>query len=84
MATSVGKSLKKYIEETLIAKASGAKIEVYENPSPSGDPWFDDPENMASVMRGVAEHKAGLGRRVTMDEIREMLGVAEVSPNNKP
>ncbi|KAA6328115.1 hypothetical protein EZS27_022961 [termite gut metagenome] len=30
-----------------------------ENPSPSGDIWFDDPENMASVMRGIEDVKAG-------------------------
>lgn len=47
----------------------------YENPSPSRDPWFDDPENMASVRRGIEEMKAGKGRAYTMDEIRTLLGV---------
>ena len=75
MAASAGKSLKKYIEETMIDKANSTHITVYENPSPSGDPWFDDPENMASVQRGIAEMKAGKGRAYSMDEIRELLGV---------
>ena len=75
MAAAAGKSLKKYIEDTMIDKANSANITVYENPSPSGDPWFDDPENMAMVMRGVAEMKAGKGRAYSIDEIKELLGV---------
>lgn len=50
-------------------------IEVGENPSPSGDSWFNDPENIASVNRGIQELKAGKGRAYSMDEIRDMLGV---------
>lgn len=75
MAVSQGKSLKKFIESLLIAKANAITIEVSENPSPSGDPWFADPENMASVARGIAEMKAGKGRAYSMEEIRSLLGV---------
>lgn len=75
MAVAQGKSLKNYIETILISKANSVLIEVDENPSPSGDPWFNDPENMASVQRGISEMKAGKGRAYTMDEIRELLGV---------
>lgn len=74
MAVAQGKSLKNYIETILISKANSVSIEVSENPSPSGDPWFNDPENMASVQRGIAEMKAGKGRAYSMDEIRELLG----------
>ena len=74
IAASAGKSLKKYIEETMIEKANNANITVYENPSPSGDPWFDDPENIAMVMEGIEDMKAGRGREVTSEEIRNMLG----------
>lgn len=73
MAAAAGKSLKKYIEETMIDKANSANITVYENPSPSGDPWFDDPENIAMVMRGMEDAKAGRGREVTAEEIRKMI-----------
>lgn len=62
MAVAQGKSLKKYIETILISKANAVTVEVSENPSPSGDPWFNDPENMASVMRGIDEMKAGKGQ----------------------
>lgn len=75
MAAASGKSLKNFIETILISKANTVSIEVSENPSPSGDSWFDDPENMASVQRGIAEMKAGKGRAYSMDEIRELLGV---------
>lgn len=50
-----------------------ARLILHENPSPSGDPWFNDPENIASVQRGVAEMKAGKGRAYTMDEIKLIL-----------
>lgn len=75
MAAAAGKSLKKYIEETMIEKANNTNITVYENPSPSGDPWFDDPENMAMVMRGIEDVKAGRVERVTPEQIHEMLGL---------
>lgn len=45
------------------------------NPSPSGDPWFDDPENIAIVMEGIADRKAGRMQAYTLEEIREMLGL---------
>ncbi len=75
MAAAHGKSLKKFIETVLISKANSVAVEVSENPSPSGDPWFNDPENLASVNRGIAEQKAGKGRAYSMDEIRNLLGV---------
>lgn len=75
MAVAQGKSLKKYIETLLISKANSVEIEVSQNPSPSGDTWFDDPENMASVQRGIAEMKAGKGKAYTMEDIRNLLGV---------
>ena len=28
-----------------------------DNPSPSGDPWFDDPRNVAIVMEGIQSAK---------------------------
>lgn len=74
MAVAQGKSLKKFIEMILIAKADSIVVEVGENPSPSGDSWFDKPENMESVKRGMEDVKAGRCRACTIDEIRELLG----------
>ena len=75
MAASQGKSLKKFIETILISKANAVEVEVRENPSPSGDTWFDDPGNIASVKRGIADMKSGKSRAYSMEEIRELLGV---------
>ena len=73
MAVAQGKSLKKFIETILISKADSIAVEVTENPSPSGDKWFDDAENMASVKRGIEEMKSG--KAYTMDEIRKALEI---------
>ena len=75
MAVAQGKSLKKYIESILITKANSIAVEVSENPSPSGDTWFDNPENIESVNRGIAQMNAGKGKAYSMEEIRNILGV---------
>lgn len=58
MAASQGKSLKAFIENILILKADTLKIEV-SNPSPSGDPYFADPSNLAEVEERIKAHKEG-------------------------
>lgn len=75
MAAAQGRSLKNYIETLLISKADNISIEVSENPSPSGDAWLDNPDNIASVKRGMDEMKEGKGRAYSMDEIRSLLDV---------
>ena len=74
MAVAQGRSLKAYIEQILINKANSISIEVHENPSPSGDEWFENADNMESVNRGIKEMNEGQGRAYTMDEIRKSLG----------
>lgn len=75
MAVAQGKSLKNYIETILISKANSMTIEVRENPSPSEDPWFNNPENMASVKRGISEIEAGKGKAYSIEELKGLLGV---------
>lgn len=75
MAVSQGKSLKNYIETLLIMKANSVSVEVKENPSPSGDEWFDDPQNMAAVQRGITQYREGKGREVSIDDIKSTLGL---------
>ncbi len=75
MAVAQGRSLKAYIEQLLIAKANSISVEVRDNPSPSGDKWFDEPENMESVHRGIQEMNENKGTAYTMDEIRKRLGI---------
>ena len=83
MAAARGKSLKNFIETILISKANSLAIEVSENPSPSGDPWFENPKNMQSVQRGISEMKAGKGRAYSIEEIRGLLGVNADNSVNK-
>ncbi len=75
MAVAQGRSLKNYIETLLINKANTISVDISENPSPSGDPWYNDPENMAQLRRGIEEMKAGKGRAYSMDEIKALLEV---------
>ena len=75
LAVAQGRSLKAFIEQLLIAKANSISVEVHENPSPSGDKWFESPENLASVRRGIQEMNEGQGEAYTMDEIKRRLGV---------
>lgn len=75
LAVSHGKSLKNYIETILIAKANSVKVEVSENPSPSGDSWFQDSENMASVKQGVSEMESGKGKVYSIEEIKSLLNI---------
>ncbi len=75
VAVSKSMSLKSYIEDILISKANQISVEVTENPSPSGDEWFDDPENIKMVMKGIEEMKRGEGKEYTMEEIENLLGL---------
>ena len=75
MAIAQGKSLKNYIETLLIKKADSIKVEISENPSPSGDAWFNDPKNIDSVKRGIAEMEAGKGKAYSTDDLRKLLEV---------
>lgn len=56
MAASQGKSVKAFIENLLVSKADTLRIEV-SNPSPSGDPYFAEPANLAEVEERVKAHK---------------------------
>ncbi|EGF54195.1 conserved domain protein [Bacteroides clarus YIT 12056] len=59
LAASQGKSLKAFIEHLLVAKANSISVEVSENPSPTSDPFFEDPDNRAEIEKRVKAHKAG-------------------------
>lgn len=75
MAVEHGKSLKAYIESILISKANLEYRETSENPSPSGDVWFDNPENLAEVREGIAQYHKGETQTCSLDEVRERLGL---------
>ncbi len=37
-----------------------------ESPSPSGDPWFDDPRNVAIVMDAIKKSKNDKGKEIVL------------------
>lgn len=45
------------------------------NPSPSGDTWFDDPENIQMIMKGKQQIEKGECTAYTAQELIQMLGV---------
>lgn len=59
LAASQGKSLKAFIEHLLVAKANSVSVEISDNPSPTSDPFFENPANRAEVEARVKAHKAG-------------------------
>lgn len=70
-----GKSLKKYIESLLITKGESVSINNVDNPSPSGDPWFVDSDNISIVMEGIKEYESGKTTSMTIEEIDKKLGL---------
>lgn len=69
LAIRSGKSLKSYMESVLTTKAHEARI------SPSGDIWFDDPENIKLVQRGIEQLDRGEGKTYTANELSARLGL---------
>lgn len=62
-------SLKKYIEGVLLDKAK------MKSPSPSGDSWFDNPENMRLVKQGMQDIEQGKCVRYTQADFKTKFGV---------
>lgn len=78
---NISKYLQMAFTEKIALKSKNGIIELIPNkdirvnPSPSNDPWFDDPRNLAELDRGVAQLKAGRVGQVTLDELQEKLGL---------
>lgn len=75
LAVEQGKSLKAYIEDLLTKKAESVEIEMWENPSPSGDKWFMDPNNMKMLKEAIANSKDKPGTAFTREEFKAALGL---------
>ena len=43
--------------------------------SPSNDPWFDDPRNLAYLDQAIEESKHGEWTTLDMEEVRKMFGL---------
>ena len=65
-----GMSLKAYIEGLLIEDANTPSFA--ERVSPSADAWFDHPQNIAAVRRGLQQQAAGLAQSFSIEEIKRL------------
>jgi len=45
------------------------------NPSPSNDPYFDNPKNIAEIRQGLKEIKEGKVVKMTDEQIHELFGL---------
>ncbi len=77
---NIAKYLQMALTERIALKSKGGIIELTPskeirttNPSPSNDPWFDVPENMASVERGSLQAAQGLG--TPLSELKKEFGL---------
>lgn len=63
---NIGKYLQMAFTERIALKSKKGIIEltpsreIHTNPSPSGDPWFDDPRNMAELDSRIADLENGV------------------------
>jgi hypothetical protein len=73
MAASQSKSLKAFIESILVHTANSVSIEISNNPSPSGDPWWNELSNVAAVNRGIEDLKNNRGKEYTKEDIENLL-----------
>ena len=69
MAVRSGKTLKEYMESVLTVKAE------HGSPSPSGDAWFDDEENIRMVKDGIEDLESGKGNVYSSAELKTRLGL---------
>ena len=75
MAVLQGKSLKAYIEQILIAKASSINIKVNENPFPSNDEWFNNPNNIEEIQESIVQQLSGETKAYSIENIKKALDV---------
>lgn len=70
MAMASGRTLKNYMESILVNKATETP-----NPSPSNDPWFDNPDNIRMVKHGIQQLENGEGKVYSASELKSRLGL---------
>ncbi len=72
LATSKGISVKKYMESILLDKAYTMKRD--QNPSPSNDPYFDDPHNIERIMESARQAQEGKTVELTPELRKKLFG----------
>lgn len=72
IATSKGISVKKYMESILLDKAQ--TMERNQNPSPSNDPYFDDPHNIERIVESSKQVSEGKTVELTPELRKKLFG----------
>lgn len=57
------------------SKPPKAAAKTHSGISPSNDPWFDDPHNLAYLDQATEELKHGEWTTLDMEEVRKMFGL---------
>lgn len=50
-------------------------LDKFDNPSPSNDPFYDNPENIAHITEGIKQMKEGKVVNLTDEELRKILEI---------
>lgn len=73
MAAAQGTSVKAFIENILVSAAQSLDVTVYQNPSPSGDKWFNESTNLEEVDKRIKRQREGKTQiAVTLKSTEEM------------
>ena len=78
---NIGKYLQMAFTEKVALKSKGGIIELNPsteirlNPSPSGDPYWDDPRNVQELERRIADLKSGKSKTFPWEEVKKELGL---------
>lgn len=83
--TEFRSNLKKYLDialtEKVALKSNGVVYEITPskeirvNPSPSNDPYFDDPRNLEALDKAIAEVKSGKSKLTPWEDVKKELGI---------
>ena len=70
--------------ERIIIKRENEFLEIVprgntipENPSPSDDPYFDNPKNLEATDRGIKDIQAGRTTEMDMNELQKFLELSD-------
>ncbi|MFI3304366.1 MAG: hypothetical protein SNF68_04555 [Rikenellaceae bacterium] len=79
---NISKYLQLAFTEKIALKSKGGIIELQpstelrtSNPSPSRDPFYDNPQNVEHLNRAIEESHAEDAKRYSWDEIKQELGI---------
>lgn len=73
--TEIIEAFKKLAEAFKVKFTEKEDVEKVPNPSPSNDPYFENPGVIKGIKRGISDSKAGRVVKMTREERKKMLGL---------